>query len=478
MIEARKFQIAERAHYDEPGRALLWTMRAGKTKAAIDNAWYLFNARKIDAALVFAPLGVHGQWLEQLDKHAPDDYWVGGVWQCSAAGKLAPKLLAMRDRALHQPGLILPWFCFGKEQILTPAAFRFIVWVARKARCMLIVDESHHWRDPKARRWRSTVAISRFCPYVRLLSGTPDDNSPLNLFAQFEILKPRALGASTYREFQDQYAIIKPAWGRRGRIYQEVVGFKNREQLNRRVAALSSYVKEGDLRGLKLPTAVRRPFELTKAERVAYNKLREELLLEFDDGGLATAAAGGAALVKLQQVASGYVRDIELVDRPLVKTPGRLAALQDFAEEFGSGRSLVVWVKSAFEAAQVASVMPLAEVINGDVKLSKRRLIRDGFQAGRVLTLIAHPGCVGEGFNLSRAAALVWYGHTWDAALRRQAMARANEAGKEPPACVDLEAEDTVDKKILDCLALKRATANATHDILARELGRWLGASP
>lgn len=472
MVTLRPFQLAERKHFDTPGRALLWTMRSGKTKTAIENALHLFDAGKIDGVIVLAPLGIHAQWLEQLEEWGRRGASIGMAWDAQRVKRCFAQAKEMRSVAEVLGSLA--WLCFGKEQILNPVAWKAIVWFARKMRCLLIVDESHHWRTPGLKRVRRTLAIARRCPYARILTGTPDDNSPMNLFSQFEIIRKGALGFTTFENFRDHYAEVEMRRGAGGHEYPEIVGFKNRDELRARVRKLATIVTEEALDGLKLPESIRRPFELSEPERYAYDTLREELMLELDSGRLVTASAGGAALVRLQQVAAGYVVDECGEESALTPKPAKVEALLDFLDELGyPKKSIVVWIKSDYEAGMLMKRIPGAAIIKGKTKPEERKRLRLAFAARELKCLIAHPGCAGEGFDLSAADALVWFTHTWDAAQRRQAIARATKPGKPPPMSLDLAGRDTVDEAILRCLKDKRDTSRALHDVLSQALGRW-----
>jgi hypothetical protein len=83
MIEAYSYKTNPFDHQDKEftehgtdvARGFLWEMGTGKSKVNVDESGYLFEQGKIDAMLIVAPGGVHGNWIiNELPTHLPDRY--------------------------------------------------------------------------------------------------------------------------------------------------------------------------------------------------------------------------------------------------------------------------------------------------------------------------------------------------------------------------------------------------------------------
>lgn len=87
-------------HKDDDARALLWTMRTGKTKSTLDLACYRRQKGDIQAVLVIAPNGVHVNWIRrQLPQHMWETVpYIAHAWQASEAHK--PEHAASLERVL------------------------------------------------------------------------------------------------------------------------------------------------------------------------------------------------------------------------------------------------------------------------------------------------------------------------------------------------------------------------------------------
>lgn len=481
ILDDYRWQLEEREHYGAPARFLRWPMRTGKTKTTIDGAYWLRDQNAIDAVIVVAPVGVHAQWLEEIPKWQPgrlrlgDGFaWGKGCDPKEILATISAAIVQGRGPLAHPA---LAWLCLGKEHLVDDRAWGLAVKLVRKFRCLFVVDESHHFRKSDARRTRRAIALSTLCPYRRLLSGTPDDNSPMNLFTQYEILERGSLGCRTFTEFRERYAELEEGRGFGGRAYPKIVGYKNVDELRERSARLAHVVHEEQVEGLALPTFQRRPFELGERERRHYDAMRMGFPIEGESTRDPETAA--TMLLRLQQIASGFTVDDVGQERGLGES--RPQALVELAEEIGyPDRQLVVWARFTrdLEHAKAAldrgtSGSPRSAIVNGDTSKARRAEALRDLNAGRVRAIFADPGCAGEGFDLSAARHMVWYSHVWDAAKRRQASARGTKIGLEAATVIDLEARDTVDGAILRAHGRKRETSDFVWDVLAESLGGW-----
>jgi hypothetical protein len=463
--------------------ALLWQQRTGKSKVTIDTACHLAKASKIDAVIVLAPNGVHANWINrELPKHHWDSvprstiYWDTDVAGRNKKGRTRVKAADRDDwDAEHAAFWVkaeqmlkskerLPWFCFSAASITRPDVRNFIARIKRRRKnIMLVVDEVHDYRSPGSSRTSRARARARHCPYVRILSGTPLDNSPLHAWSQFEILQPSALGFGKYANFKAYFSEYEMQKHRNGRSYPKLVGYKNLEVLHKRVGKWSSIVTRDMCTDLPDLVPYVRIVKLSESQRSAYREITNSFIAHVDGTEISVGEAT-SRMVKLQQIASGFIIDEYKDVHPFDDNP-RLEAL---VEEVQSTKGkTIIWcafqedMDRVVEALKKAGRKPLE--YHGRVSAKSKMFAREAFapEAENDYTdLVGHPKSGGEGLDLSGAGKIIWYSHTFDAIVRSQADERATAIGGLNIPVVDFIAAP-VDKYIRDKVIMKITIADA-----------------
>ena len=447
-------------HKDDDARALLWQMRTGKTKPVLDTAAYRWLKGDIDAMLVIAPNGVHDNWvLRELPKHCPVP-WAAHAWHSSDRhGRKAGAHAAGLKEVSELDDTHLAVLALNEESLILPALRGAVKAFLSKRRVMLVVDESHHFGKPGARRTRLARGLARKCRIKRILSGTAVSNSPLKAFSQYELLKPGALGFDTYAPFKAEFS------------YQEYRGimaptlYRNLNDLRERMATWSSVVLREDCGDLPDLVEGRRYFDMSARQWRAYDELKAGLLHELDDGSEVTPVDAGAKIIKLQQVTSNYVRtesgDYATVDPK--EDPRSKALMDELGEVLDDGGQAVVWCRFREEIARLVGVLRMANTpfveLHGGVPQGQRQKAIDAFQRGDVKVFLGQPRAGGHGIDLSAASTVLWYSHTFDAEERLQASERATAMGGRKVALTDIVARGTVDEYILAAVARKGSVA-------------------
>lgn len=452
-------------HRDDPGRALLWQMRTGKTKPVIDTAAYQWLEGNLDAMLVIAPNGVHDNWvLREMPKHCPVP-WQAHAWHSSDRSRHA----STDRRQAHAWGLDgvselndthLAMLTVNEDVLIRPAAREAVKKFLSKRRTMLVVDESHHFGRPGSRRTRLARGLAKRCTMCRILTGTAVANSPLKAFSQFELLEPGALGFDTYAKFKIEYS------------YQEYGGpfpktlFRNLDGLRDRMAAWSSVVLREDCGDLPDLVEGARYFDLSERQRAAYRELKSGIFHELDNGEIVTPVDAGAAIIRLQQVTSNFARTEEgeyaVVD---TKNNPRADAFEaELTEVLDNGEQAVVWCRFRREIETLADRLrkksiPFVEYHGGVPQGKRRDAAIDDFQRGDAKVFLGQPRAGGHGFDLSAASTVLWYSHTFDAEERLQASERATAMGGHRVALTDIVGRNTVDEYILAAVARKGSVA-------------------
>lgn len=98
---------------------------------------------------------------------------------------------------------------------------------------MIILDEAHYLKNPKAKRTKVVLQqIVRICSRVLLLTGTPIPNRVNEIYGILRSLRPDVIDGMSYQAFLNKFALVVT-----GPYGDEVIGIKNEEELQTRMRA-------------------------------------------------------------------------------------------------------------------------------------------------------------------------------------------------------------------------------------------------
>lgn len=456
-------------------RAKGWTMRTGKSKSVIDKACFLHTeggeVGKIDGVLIFAPNGVHANWIiRELPLHTWDSVaTVGLIWQSEATGVLAEKLKPSEERARFWDTLAklktdkrLAFLAVNSES-MTRADVRKAVarFLKSRRRVFGVIDESDDFGTPGSIRTKMARALMRRCAYREILSGTIITGSPLAAFSQFECLKKGALGFERYQDFKARYAIVE-VQNARGRQFPKVIGYQNEDELQERMARFISVVTRDDVKGM--PGLVHETVEIepTPQQLAIYRELHNSFRVAVENDEISVGERA-PRLQKMQQVFSGFIKDEHGRVRKIPGGNPRLDALS--REVFLAPGKVIIWCNFQADIDFVrerllADGHKIAEY-HGRVSDKAKSQALTTFRENRdVKALIGHVQSCGRGHDLSVAQKILNYSHTFSARLIVQALERATKIGAKNIHVVDFVAPGP-DKYILSVTQQRRDVADA-----------------
>jgi hypothetical protein len=472
-----KHQVKEfELHRDTKARALIWQMRTGKTKAMIDLACYLWKRCEIDAVVVVAPNNVHLNWdLRELPAH----HWhsvkyASFVWDAAKAVNAKFDQQFARHCEEHKK---LAWYMVNAEALGNEKGRKYLAKFLRtRWRVLLIVDEVHEFRWATSKRSAGLRAVAKNVAFRRILSANPTDNSPLHAYAEFEVLEKGALGFEKYTDFEDRYGVkeeiyIPGGYNKDGskkkpRKRLAVTSYKNQEELRHHIARWSSLVLREDCEDMPQLLRGQVLFELTAAQKKLHNDLVTSTLARLDTGELIPPAEGGVLRIRLQQIASGFIKDedggvIELVSD--AKNPRMLALVEALHEVPGKA---IIWCQFREDVIRVhkhLNTLGIGDAVHyyGGTTKRERVIFESRFRNDpKCRWLVGQYQAGGQGLDFSTAGDIFWYSHTSDLLRRRQADERATKIGGKRIGVTDLVAIGSNDEKMLDDLASKEVTAN------------------
>lgn len=436
---------------DEHSRALLWQMRTGKSKMMVDTACHLYLRGEIDAVIVFAPNGVHENWiLREVPTHSwpsvpyrtrcwiTDDVSAMRRKNASRAEREAAKRAwkQMRDDVkddVTQPDLL--WMSFNNESVTRPDVRNLVALIVKHRRVLIIWDESSDYRTPGSKRTLMMRALAERVEkangYLRILDGTASHNSPLHLFSQFELLGKAKLGFSKYSDFEARFAEYEQTKGPGGKRYPRLSHYKNLDDLKARMAPFASVVLRSDCEDLPDIRTRVREIECSDEQNRAYAEMYTRTLSEIGDQKISIREQA-ARLNKLQQIVSGFIIDAE---RRVHDIPGGNPRLDALSEEvrLAPGK-VIVWCQFQHEIDAVVRRLKSDghKVLeyHGRVSAADKAHARVAFQEdSSIKVIVGHPQAGGRGVEFSAADTIIWYSHTFDAIIRDQAKERATKMG-------------------------------------------------
>lgn len=445
----------------------------GKTWMLLDEAERAFIAGEIDAVLVVAPKGVHINWIRrELPQHLSVE--ARGEYYLSGANKRHAERI---ENLVTRPSEDLKVFAINIDAVNTQRGRQLAARFLRRHRCMMIVDESQRIKNPAAARTKHVNALGKLAARRRIASGTIVADNPLDVWGQYEFLRPGLLGTGSYRAFVAEYAELLPA---SSPIVQEATRNARRgsPQIIRRDAAGRPVYRNLDrLRSMLQPHTFRRTkaecldlpekvytthyYDLGPKLRRQYNALAEDARWERDNGKLDVFNAL-TLIGKLRQAAAGFIM-VDGEPQKLVDDNPRIKALNEILQD--AEGQVVIWASHRAEIHAIAAELKRQDISSveyhgGVTSEVDRQAAVDKFQAGEVVVFLANPQAAGVGLTLTAADAVVYYSCDFSLDARVQSEDRAHRIGTTGAVrYIDIAAVNTIDERVAAALQAKRATA-------------------
>lgn len=312
-----------------------------KTAQTIIAAQLLAEAGAVDRVIVVCPASVRPVWYDRDLGQLAEQLWMSATireyHQRIRAWKHAGTPLsaccqyevyetkdertcrscgAGQKRPFRDP--TLDWIITNYEYVRRPENVLALLPLCGP-RTMLVLDESSAIKSHKSRQYEACLALRKACGRVLLLNGTPIANSPLDLFAQGNLMHKGILECPYITRFKAHYATqeaVMAAGGRPlldawNRPVQRVAGWTNIPDLQRRFAP---YVLRREAKSLGIDFALPPvPIEvtLTPATWKIYKDMRDDMIAWLKSGDVAVTQTAAIRALRLAQITSGFVGGVE-----------------------------------------------------------------------------------------------------------------------------------------------------------------------
>ena len=458
--------------YNTNAYAFFMEMGTGKSKVCIDDICISFLNNKINCAVIVAPKGVYRNWSQlELLKHVPDHIEKEIItWSSANTAKNKKQL-----RKLFEKNIKLKFFVINVEAFRTKKGLDFTKKVLEFNECAFAIDESTVIKNPQALQTKNILSIRKLSKQRRILSGLPVTKSPLDLFSQCYFLDPSLLGFESYYAFRARYAVLLQR-NTSSHSFQEIVDYKNLDELNKKLENFSSRVLKKDC--LDLPDKVYMPrlVELTPQQQKTYDEMKREAMAIIGNDVINVTTVL-SQITKLHQIVCGFILNSQGEATEIENN--RYQTLLDVLEEAGD-QKIVIWANYRYDIKKILKTIrekygfKSIKAFFGDTKDQDRQDIVTEFQdpGSELRYIIANPRTAGYGLTLTLAHTVVYFSNSYDLEIRIQSEERVHRIGQTKKVTyIDLLTPKTVDEKIIKSL---RKKINISSEVLGEELKDWI----
>lgn len=440
------------------GFGLLFEMGCGKTLTAIAIAGAGYQMGRVERLLIVAPTSVVAVWPKELQEYAKFKY------TCKTLLGEKKQRIKQIDDLLKFPFKALKVAVINYESTWRPEILEKLKEFDAD---MVIADESQRIKTYDAAQSKAMHELGDQARYKLILSGTPVQTAAIDIWSQYRFLDKTVFGDNFFK-FRGRYAIMG------GYGNKKIVGYKDLEGLIKKEHSIAFRVTKDEALDLPEQTFETRKIQFNQKEKNLYERIKKDSYAELDGGGHITATTVLTRLLRLQQLAGGFLVQDD-AQKPQLVSRAKLDALADIIEDYviGSGKKLVIFARFI---AEVKAIMELADkvlpkelkqvAIYGDIKKEDRGDIVKQFQEDpKTVLFIGQIDTAGTGITLTAADTCVYYSKNFNYATYSQSLSRIHRIGQRNCCTyIDLEIEGTIDELISKALSRKEDMAKTVVD--------------
>lgn len=447
---------------------------ADKTVTAIAVAGAAFQKGKVKRLLVVAPASVVPVWSKEFGDYAAFPFAVKAL-QGSAKKKVQElDSLITAERYTKTPVLYAAVINYESVWRTSdkPGESVFDAIAAWKPD-MIICDESQRIKSNTAQQSKAMHKLGDIAKYKLILSGTPIQNSAMDVWSQYRFLDKNVFGENFY-SFRARYGVMGGFNGK------QVVGVRDTDILTEKAHSIAYRVTKEDALDLPEQMFENREIELTPKEQKLYQDVKKECFSEIE-GGTISAAMITTRLLRLQQITGGFVQ-LDGEAKPKQIGNGKLKALEDIVDDYvvDGGNKLVVFARFIPEIHAICEMLDKKKIpdgrggtkkmrysrIWGSVPLEERgEQVRAFQQEDDVRVFVAQIDTAGLGITLTAADTAVYYSLNYNYAAYEQSLARIHRIGQRNNCTyIHLVCPKTIDTQILKALHKKEDLAKSIVD--------------
>ena len=444
---------------DKQGVLLNHGMASGKTRTAIG----ICQSKKHKRILVVSPVTVMQTWVDEFKNFTGNEFAVLPLTKGSVSKKAeqASKFLKTRPKekkvvvtnyeSAWRPGLGPKRNKY--KRILDQGVLKSTEWD------IIICDECHKIAAPGSNASKFFASLSqpkdgKNTEYIGL-TGTPCEDSPLEIYGIFRFLDRSIFGTSFFN-FKHRYA----EYG--GFQNYEVLRYINMDDFKQKFDSISHTVKTDDV--VELPDIVHRDLscELSPKAMKMYREFQEELLYEFNDSVLSAENVLVKGL-RLAQIASGVVMDDEGNEHMIDNA--KINAMKDIVDGLSKDEPIVVFGRFKAEISRAKEILEpkSKKALKRVSELSGSKNELQEWKDGKTQIICVNIQAGGAGVDLSRARYTIYLSTGYSRKQYLQSLARTRRPGsdlKKKIIYYHINAVGTIDYQIIRALEKKEKVSD------------------
>lgn len=334
---------------------------------------------------------------------------------------------------------------------------------------MVVVDEAHRLKDPKAKQTRAIWALGEM-PSVRhryAATGTAIANGTEDIWSIGHFVSPLEFPRKS--AFVDRYC--QPVFNQWGGM---TTGGLN-------PATAAEFYKFFDPRYRRMNKARVLPFlpekvrvsrfvQMTDKQAKAYDRIMDGVpVTKLESGALMVVKDDIVANTRLLQFSSAYMDETEPGVFKMCDPSPKIDALMEIVEEM-DGKQLAVCAMHEQLIELAAARLTKAGItfgkITGPVKQWERDIYLAQFQKGELQVMLFTMAAGGVGLTMTAADTIVFLQRSWSAIDNKQSEDRVHRIGSEKHqqvTIIDLIAEGTIEEGQIEKLLIKLAKMEQIH---------------
>jgi len=344
---------------------------------------------------------------------------------------------------------------------------------------LLVGDEIHQNKNPKAKRAKATAKLAQKCLYKYGLTGTGILQGPQDLYMLFNVLDQGETFGNNFFAFRGKYMIDEnAAWsGRQGHFPKWIPNPSMFEELNRKIYTIAT--KKTKEECIDLPEYIQKTIyiDMPADMKKLYDQMERDFIIFLEENkdsnksGAVVANLAVTKAMKMLQIISGFAIDEE-GETISLKTNPKLTELENLLDKT-RGSKVIVW--ACFKqnhkdieklCEKLCKKMKLKSVlINGDVTAKEKHKRITQFQEDPETTVfISSQGAGGTGINLQQAGYSIYFSKNANLGHDIQSAGRNFRGGSvnfhKSVTRIDLVMRNTIDEIIDMSLAKKQEVSD------------------
>jgi len=357
---------------------------------------------------------------------------------------------------------------------------------------MLVCDESQYIKNPESKRFKYVRKIAEVSTMRRILTGSPVSNNITDLFSQFEILRPGALGYNTYAGFKRAFCTIDESGQ-----FEKITGYHDIDKLKQNMARMSFIVRKDQCLDLPDKMYEVRYIDMPQKMKEVYAEFASSFFVELDNGMEISTEHVIVQMLRLSQICCGFTGAKEKYMKMLPNGDGddtkeelernviteipdgdtkMVQMLEDAVDLVESGSKLIIWSRFRYDNKRMSKRLTDLGIWNGvydgGANDKDRQDMVDAFNTDNDFkVMIANTGSGGVGLTLlgtkaSPCHTAYFYSNDFSYGKRQQAEARNHRIGQVNKVLYrDYVYKDSIEEYISGILNKKRDLSDMVKDV-------------